>query len=123
MAQGLRTTVLVARRAAARALRPSQPLNQRKLDAVEQLAEVADEADISLIELAIAFVLNHPAITAAIIGPRTMDHLTSSSPPPTSSVDPDVLDRIDEIVPPGTTVNPADNSFANPALAPTARRR
>jgi aryl-alcohol dehydrogenase-like predicted oxidoreductase len=55
----------------------SQPLNQRKLDAVEQLAQLADEAAVTLIELAIAFVLNHPAITAAIIGPRTIDHLVS----------------------------------------------
>jgi aryl-alcohol dehydrogenase-like predicted oxidoreductase len=59
--------------------------NQRKLDATEQLAELADEAGISLIQIAIAFVLNHPAVTAAIIGPRTMEHLESSSPPRTSS--------------------------------------
>ena len=55
----------------------SQPANQRKLDAVEQLAQLADEAGITLIELAIAFVLNHPAITSAIIGPRTMEQLES----------------------------------------------
>jgi Aldo/keto reductase family len=51
--------------------------NQRKLAAVEQLARLADEARITLIQLAIAFVLNHPAITAPIIGPRTMEHLDS----------------------------------------------
>jgi aryl-alcohol dehydrogenase-like predicted oxidoreductase len=101
----------------------SHPLNQRKLEAVEQLAQLADEAGVTLIELAIAFVLNHPAITAAIIGPRTMDHLVSQLAAADLVVAPDVLDRIDEIVPPGTTVNPVDNSFANPALEPSARRR
>ncbi len=101
----------------------SQPLNQRKLDAVEQLTQLAEEAGLPLIELAIAFVLNHPAITAVIIGPRTMDHLVGQLAAADVAVDPAVLDRIDEIVPPGTTVNPVDNSFANPALEPAARRR
>src|SRR5580693_4024240 len=53
----------------------SLPENQRKLDAAEQLAELAEQAGMTLIQLAIAFVLRHPAVTAAIIGPRTMDHL------------------------------------------------
>ena len=101
----------------------SQPANQRKLDAVEQLARLADEAGITLIQLAIAFVLNHPAITAAIIGPRTMEQLESQLPAADVVLDQAVLDRIDEIVPPGTTINPADNSFQNPALQPAARRR
>ena len=101
----------------------SQPANQRKLDAVEQLARLADEAGITLIQLAIAFVLNHPAITAAIIGPRTMEQLESQLPAADVVLDQAVLDRIDEIVPPGTTINPVDNSFQNPALQPAARRR
>jgi aryl-alcohol dehydrogenase-like predicted oxidoreductase len=101
----------------------SQPANQRKLDAVEDLAQLADEAGITLIELAIAFVLNHPAITAAILGPRTMEQLQSQLPAGDVVLDDAVLDRIDEIVAPGTTVNPVDNSFANPALQPAARRR
>src|ERR671916_2737132 len=58
----------------------SQPANQRKLDAVEDLALLADEAGITLIELAIAFVLNHPAITAAILGPRTLEQLETQLP-------------------------------------------
>ena len=99
------------------------PANQRKLDAVEELAQLADEAGITLIQLAIAFVLNHPAITAAIIGPRTMEQLESQLAAADVVLDEAVLDRIDEIVPPGTTINPADNSFANPALEPAARRR
>jgi aryl-alcohol dehydrogenase-like predicted oxidoreductase len=101
----------------------SSPLNQRKLDAVEELAQLADEAGITLIQLAIAFVLNHPAITAALIGPRTMEQLESQLIAADVVLDAAVLDRIDEIVSPGTTLNPADNSFNNPALEPAARRR
>jgi aryl-alcohol dehydrogenase-like predicted oxidoreductase len=101
----------------------SLPANQRKLDAAEQLARVAEEAGITLIQLAIAFVLNHPAITAAIIGPRTMEQLESQLPAADVVLDEALLDRIDEIVPPGTTINPADSSFDNPALWPAGRRR
>jgi aryl-alcohol dehydrogenase-like predicted oxidoreductase len=101
----------------------SNPLNERKLDAVEELARLADEAGITLIELAIAFVLNHPAITAALIGPRTMEQLESQLTAVDVVLDAAVLDRIDEIVSPGTTLSPADNSFDNPTLEPAARRR
>jgi aryl-alcohol dehydrogenase-like predicted oxidoreductase len=101
----------------------STPANQRKLDAVEQLAELADRTGITLIQLAIAFVANHPAITAPIIGPRTMEQLESQLAAAEVTLDVGVLDRIDEIVPPGTTINPVDNSFDNPALQPAARRR
>jgi aryl-alcohol dehydrogenase-like predicted oxidoreductase len=101
----------------------SLPANQRKLDAVEELAQLAEEAGITLIQLAIAFVLSHPAITAALIGPRTMEQLESQLAAADVVLDEAVLDRIDEIVPPGTTINPADNSWANPALHPAARRR
>ena len=101
----------------------SQPGNQRKLDATEQLAQLAEETGITLIELAIAFVLRHPAITSAIIGPRTMGQLESQLPACDVKLDEAVLNRIDEIVPPGTTVNPVDNSFQNPALEPAVRRR
>ena len=64
-------------------------------------------------------MLNHPAITAAIIGPRTMEQLESQLAA-ADVASTSVLDRIDEIVPPGTTVNPVDNSFDNPALEPAA---
>ena len=101
----------------------STPANQRKLDAVEQLAQLADEAGITLIQLAIAFVLNHPVVTAPIIGPRTMEQLESQLAAADVTLDEALLDRIDEIVPPGTTINPVDNSFDNPALRPMARRR
>jgi len=77
----------------------------------------------SLIEMAIAFVLNHPAVTAAIIGPRTMEQLESQLPAADVVLDEAVLDRIDEIVPPGIDINPADGGWASPALKPAARRR
>ena len=101
----------------------SEPANQRKLDAVEALALLAEEAGITLIQLAIAFVLRHPAITAAIVGPRTMEQLESQLAAADVVLDAEVLDRIDAIVPPGVTINPVDNSFDNPALRPAARRR
>ena len=90
---------------------------------MEQLAWLAEEAGITLIQLAIAFVLNHPAITAPIIGPRTMEQLESQLAAADVVLDQAVLDRIDDIVPPGTTINRADNSFDSPALQPAGRRR
>jgi aryl-alcohol dehydrogenase-like predicted oxidoreductase len=101
----------------------SQPANQRKLDAVEELARLADEAGITLIQLAIAFVLRHPAITAALIGPRTMEQLEGQLVAVDVELDEALLDRIDAIVAPGITINPEDNSWHNPALEPQARRR
>jgi aryl-alcohol dehydrogenase-like predicted oxidoreductase len=101
----------------------SIPANQRKLDATEQLAQLAEEAGLSLIHLALAFVINHPAVTAAIIGPRTMEHLDSQIGAADVTLDAAILDRIDEIVAPGTNVNPADGGWQNPDLAPAARRR
>jgi len=101
----------------------SLPGNQRKLEAVDQLAQLADEADITLIELALAFVLDHPAVTAPIIGPRTMEHLESQLAAADVVLDAALLDRIDEIAPPGTNLNPPDAGWANPALEPAARRR
>ena len=96
----------------------SLPGNQRKLDAADALGALADEAGMSLIELALAFVLRHPAVTAAIIGPRTMEHLESQLRAADVELSDDVLDRIDEIVPPGVNVNPTDAGWDNPALEP-----
>jgi aryl-alcohol dehydrogenase-like predicted oxidoreductase len=101
----------------------SLPGNQRKLDAVEELAKLAEEAGLSLIHMALAFVIRHPAITAAIIGPRTMEQLESQLGAADVQLDDALLDRIDELVPPGTNLNPADAGWTNPDLAPTARRR
>jgi aryl-alcohol dehydrogenase-like predicted oxidoreductase len=84
----------------------SQPANQRKLDAVEELAQLADETGITLIQLAIVFVLRHPAIASALIGPRTMDQLEGQLAAVDVVLDDDMLDRVDEIVPavPGVRV-------------------
>ncbi len=101
----------------------SIPANQAKLEAADALGRLADETGISLIHLALAFVIRHPAVTAAIIGPRTMEQLESQLGAAEVHLDDALLDRIDEIVPPGTTVNPADAGWTNPALAPAARRR
>ena len=101
----------------------SLPENQRKLEAVEQLARVADDAGISLIELAIAFVVNHPAVTSAIIGPRTMEQLDSQLPAADVVLDDALLDRIDAIVAPGVNLNPADTSYGEQVLQPALRRR
>jgi len=101
----------------------SDPANQRKLDAADALAQVAEGAGLTLIELALAFVIRHPAVTSAIIGPRTMEHLESQLTAAEVTLSDDVLDRIDEIVPPGTNVNPNEVGWANPALEPRARRR
>jgi aryl-alcohol dehydrogenase-like predicted oxidoreductase len=101
----------------------SRPENQRKLEAADALAGLAEEAGMSLIEMALAFVLEHPAVTAPIIGPRTMEQLESQLPAADMRLTSDVLDRIDEIVPPGLTINPVDGGWQNPALAPGARRR
>jgi aryl-alcohol dehydrogenase-like predicted oxidoreductase len=112
-----------ARRRLAERFDLSLPANQRKLEAAEALGELAEEAGLSLIELAIAFVLNHPAVTAAIIGPRTMEQLESQLPAADVVLEGVLLDRIDGIVPPGINLNPADGGWANPALQPAARRR
>jgi aryl-alcohol dehydrogenase-like predicted oxidoreductase len=101
----------------------SLPENQRKLAAVEQLAQLADDAGMSLIELAIAFVVNHPSVTSAIIGPRTMEQLDSQLPAADVVLDAAMLDRIDEIVRPGVNLNPADTSYGEQALQPASRRR
>ena len=99
------------------------PVNQRKLDAVESLAEVAGDAGISLIHLAIAFVIRHPAVTAAIIGPRTMEHLESQLGAAEATLDQATLDRIDEIVPPGTNINPGDAGWSPPEITDSRLRR
>jgi aryl-alcohol dehydrogenase-like predicted oxidoreductase len=101
----------------------SIPANRAKLEAADALAKVAEEAGITLIEMALAFVIRHPAVTAAIIGPRTMEHLDSQLTAADIELSDEVLDKIDEIVPPGTVVNQADTGWMNPALEPAARRR
>jgi aryl-alcohol dehydrogenase-like predicted oxidoreductase len=102
----------------------SLPANQAKLEAADALAQLADEAGLSLIHLALAFVLGHPGVTAAIIGPRTMEQLESQLGAADVRLSPDVLDRIDEIVPPGQNFSRADAGWTPPAIAdPSLRRR
>ncbi|WP_024476666.1 aldo/keto reductase [Arthrobacter sp. CAL618] len=99
------------------------PANQRKLNAVEQLTTIADDAGLTMIELAIAFVINHPGVTAAIIGPRTMEQLESQLPAAEVKLSTETLNRIDAVIAPGVTINPEDNSYGTTSLTPHARRR
>ncbi|HEX6417826.1 MAG TPA: aldo/keto reductase [Acidimicrobiales bacterium] len=101
----------------------SKPENQAKLDAADALAALAEESGLSLIHMAIAFVLNHPAVTAAIIGPRTADHLESQVGAADVVLEDEVLDRIDRIVPPGRNFSWADAGYLPPAVASAWRRR
>ncbi|MGX6447754.1 aldo/keto reductase [Patulibacter sp. S7RM1-6] len=102
----------------------SNPENQRKLDAAEELAVLAEESGISLVHLALAFVLQHPAVTAPIVGPRTMEQLETQLGAVDVTLTPDILDRIDEIVPPGVTISRGDAGYVPPALQdPFLRRR
>jgi aryl-alcohol dehydrogenase-like predicted oxidoreductase len=77
----------------------------------------------TLIEMAIAFVLNHPGVTSAIVGPRTMEQLESYLPAADITLPTEVLDRIDKLVAPGVTLNPDDISYGDHTLTPAARRR
>jgi aryl-alcohol dehydrogenase-like predicted oxidoreductase len=99
------------------------PANQAKLEAADKLAALADEAGLSLVQMALAFVLEHPAVTAAIIGPRTLEHLEAQLGTDEIELDPALLDRIDGIVPPGTTINPFDRGWEPPSLASASARR
>lgn len=101
----------------------SNPENQAKLDAAEDLAVLAEKAGISLIHLAIAFVIRHPGVTSAIIGPRTMEQLESQLGALEVVLDDEILDRIDEIVPPGKNFSAADAGWSNPAISDAALRR
>ncbi len=101
----------------------SVPENQKKLEIVNELAKLADQSNLTLIEMALAFVLEHPAVTSAIIGPRTMEHLESQLPAADIRLETAVLDRIDELVPPGTNVNPGDAGYTPPSLTEPSKRR
>jgi aryl-alcohol dehydrogenase-like predicted oxidoreductase len=102
----------------------SNPDNKRKLDAADALGELADKAGIPLIHLALAFVLTHTAVTAPIIGPRTMEQLESQLGAPDVVLSTDLLDEIDKIVPPGVTLSRADIGYTPPELEdPFLRRR
>ena len=99
------------------------PANPRKLEVGNELTALADEAGLSLVHLALAFVLEHRDISAAIIGPRTMEQLESQLDAPEIRLDTAVLDRIDEIVPPGTNVNHDDAGWKPAVLTDASLRR
>src|SRR3954447_4559606 len=101
----------------------SIPANERKLEIVEELAQLAEKQEMPMSHLALAFVLEHPAVTSAIIGPRTMEQLDDLMAGADVRLPDEVLDRIDELVPPGAVVNPADRGYEPPWLAPEERRR
>lgn len=101
----------------------SRPEIQRKLDLVEALLKVAADAGISLQHMAIAFTLTHPAVTSAIVGPRTMDQLEDLLSGADLRLDVSTLDAIDALVPPGTLVDENDRGFSPWWLDAAARRR
>ncbi|MDP9116423.1 MAG: aldo/keto reductase [Actinomycetota bacterium] len=101
----------------------SLPANQARLDAVEQLVRIADDAGLTLIQLALGFVTAHPAVTSALIGPRTLDHLHSQLAAADTVLGSDVLDAIDEVVPPGLDLAPEEKIDTPPALLDVALRR
>jgi aryl-alcohol dehydrogenase-like predicted oxidoreductase len=101
----------------------SIPANRAKLEAVEKLSALAAEAGMALPHMATAFVLSHPAVTSVLLGPRTPKHLESSLEGAGVRLDAEILDRIDEIVAPGTEVNPDDNYYTVPELADQRLRR
>ncbi len=101
----------------------TNPMNQRKLELVEALAPLAQAAGLKLTHLAIGFTLAHPGVTSAIIGPRTMEQLEDALGAEEVRLSDEVLDHVDELVPPGTNVNPAERGWEPPHLSDPAARR
>ncbi|MFD8030871.1 aldo/keto reductase [Streptomyces sp. NPDC059717] len=102
----------------------SLPANRARLEAVEQLAAIADEAGLTMIQLALGFVTAHPAVTCALVGPRKLDHLHTQLAAADTVLGPDVLDAIDAVVAPGTDLAAHEKYDTPPALLdPTLRRR
>lgn len=102
---------------------PALPANRARLDAVERLAAVADEAGLTMIQLALGFVTAHPAVTGALIGPRTADHLRAQLAAADTVLPADVLDAIDEIVAPGVDLAAHEKFDTPPALLDASLRR
>jgi diketogulonate reductase-like aldo/keto reductase len=101
----------------------SIPTNRRKLEAADALARLADEAGLTLVHLAVAWVVNHPAVTSVILGPRTLEQLRTQLGATDVRLDADLLDRIDEIVAPGHDFTWADTGYEPPSLTVPERRR
>lgn len=101
----------------------SVPGNQARMNAVEKLASIADGAGLTLIQLALGFVTAHPAVTSALIGPRTIEHLHSQLAAADTVLSPDVLDAIDAVVTPGLDLAPEEKLDTPPALLDASLRR
>ncbi len=97
--------------------------DERRIDAVEQLIPVAEQAGVSLTHLAMAFAIAHPGVTSALIGPRTSEQLDDLLASAEVSLSDEVLDAIDAIVPPGTDIGRLDMAYDPPAIQTTALRR
>ena len=98
--------------------------DERRLDAVEQLIPLAEEAGLRMTHLTMTFAIAHPEVTSAIIGPHTAGQLDDLLAAAEVTLTDDVLDRIDEIVPPGTDLGTLDQAYQPPALvSPGLRRR
>ncbi|MBN8830582.1 MAG: aldo/keto reductase [Sphingomonadales bacterium] len=104
-----------------RAFDPHAEAIRRKLDLVVELTKIAEELGVTLAQMAVAFVIQHPGVTAAIIGPRTLDHLESLLPAVDVRLTAEALDRIDGLVPPGTTLNPINDMPTGTAKAALRR--
>jgi aryl-alcohol dehydrogenase (NADP+) len=102
---------------------PKQMSDERSLDAVEQLIPLAEEAGLSLTHMAMAFVMAHPGVTSALLGPRTMAHLDDLLAGAEVRLTDEMLDRIDQIVPPGTDVGLNEANYNPPAITTPALRR
>jgi aryl-alcohol dehydrogenase (NADP+) len=94
-----------------------------KLEAIEALLPVAEDAGVPLSHLALAFVLTHPAVTSAIIGPRTMEQMVDALGAVDVALSDVTLDRIDAVVAPGVTLDPEDAGWTPPSLSDVWRRR
>ncbi|GAA4951564.1 hypothetical protein GCM10023238_17340 [Streptomyces heliomycini] len=102
---------------------PALPANRARLDAVERLAGIADAAGLTMIQLALGFATAHPAVTSALVGPRTLDHLHSQLAAADTVLGADVLDAIDSVVAPGTDLAAHEKHDTPPALLDASLRR
>ncbi|WP_213771096.1 aldo/keto reductase [Bradyrhizobium sp. dw_78] len=102
---------------------PRQMSDERSLEAIEQLIPLAEQAGLSLTHMAMAFVMAHPGVTSAILGPRTMQHLDDLLAGAEARLSDDVLDRIDQIVRPGTDVGLNEAAYKPPAILKADLRR
>ena len=97
--------------------------DERRLDAVEQIIPLAEKAGLPMTHLAMAFAIAHPGVTSAIIGPRTMEQLDDLLASVDVRLSDEILDRIDEIAPPGTEAGPNNVAYTPPAISDVSLRR